>query len=137
VPWKELGSHGQLEGVQGSKTFARPVLHQQMSGSMKVVGLKRRAKPQASLAQVSAKASPGDFGLRFADFAGAQFDGENGLHLDDGKMGNKQARAWHGHDPSDEFGAQFAVIKLCPRTRIEEVVWQLALLPQGYHGVGE
>jgi hypothetical protein len=29
------------------------------------------------------------------------------------------------------------VIQLCPRTRIEEVIWQLALLPQGHHGVGE
>jgi hypothetical protein len=133
----QIESHRQLEGIQGSKTLTRPVPHQQMPGRLKVVGLKRLAKPKAPLAQVSSQASPGDFGLRFADFAGAQFDGEDGLHLDDGEMGNKKARAWHGHDPSHEFGAQFAVIQLRPGTRVEEIVWQLALLPQGDYGVGE
>lgn len=104
---------------------------------MKMVRLNRRANQQAPLPQVSSQASPGGFDLPFVDLARAGFDGENRLYLYHRQMRNDAARTLLRDNQCHEFGARFLVVKLRQGTRINEIVWQLALLPLGNHGLGK
>jgi len=97
----------------------------------------RRGDRQAPLTQIGAQASPRYFDLRSIDFTSTQFEGERGFHFYDRQGGDDAARAWLRDHPLHIFGAALFVVQLRQCTRIEKVVWQLALLSLGSHGVGK
>jgi len=102
---------------------------------MEMPWLNGQGNQETLLAQVSPEASPGGLDLPFVDLACACFDGEDGLHLHYRQMRNKGSRGGVRDNPAHEICPTFLVVDLRQRTRIDKVVWQLALLPLGDNGV--
>ena len=102
-----------------------------------MAGLNRGADQQALLTQICAQASSGDFDLLTVNFTGAQLDGEDRLHLHNRKARNDATRARFGRNTLHVVGARLSVVQLRQSTRVEKIVWQLALLSLGGHYVGK
>jgi hypothetical protein len=77
----QMKGNSQLQGIERPKALGRTILRKQKSGSVKVARSNWRPDHEAPLTQVGAQASPCDFDLLCANFAGAQFGGQYGFHL--------------------------------------------------------
>jgi hypothetical protein len=87
--------------------------------------------------QIGAKASSRDLRVLKTSLTGADFDGKDGFHLNNRQPGNERSRSRPGKNAVHVFRAGLPVVQLRQGTGVKKVVWQLALLPLGNHGIGK
>ena len=85
----QVGSNGQLEGIEGSKAFRNTVLNEQMPGALEMALVNWQRDHQPLLGQVRTETPTGDVEGCLIDFARSHFDRKNGLQLDNREMRNQ------------------------------------------------